>query len=165
MWISKIGFEVWTEDAVYAGTDHLVTIEVMRDNRVLWAGKFDYSTEDDLEAGAQRWYGYVVPGLYLDETPPLPEGIGRIPAPYPSQGMEYSNGLHDHMRCRLHIHGDDMWTKDRVDIWVKEIKQVATSFDTLDWVEQDWTHLGAWTQDTNLSWDGGEGFTTWTLLV
>lgn len=166
MWIGKIGFTVRTKDAVHAGTDHLVTVEIMRDQRVLWAGKFDYVTEDDLERGAERFYGYVVPGLYLDATPPLPEGIGRIPAPYPSRGMEYSNGLAKHMKCRLRIHGDDMWTKDRVDIWLKYIRQLATSFDTLDWIEdQDWTKLGSWTQDANLSTDTSEGTTIWTLLV
>ncbi len=166
MWVGRIGFIVWTKDAMVAGTDHLVIVEIIRDGRVLWAGKFDYATEDDLEPGAQRFYGYVVPGLYLDETPPLPEGIGRIPAPYPALGMEYSNGLNGHMQCRLRIHGDDLWTKDQVDIWTKDIRQLATSFDTLEWIEdQNWARLGSWTQDVNLSTDRAEGATTWTLAV
>ena len=59
-----------------------------------------------------------------------------------------------------------MWTKDQVDIWLKNIRQLATSFDTLDWIEdQDWTKLGSWTRDVNLSTDTSEGATTWTLGV
>ena len=49
-----------------------------------------------------------------------------------------------HLRCRLRIRGDDLWTKDKVDIWVKPIRQGATRFDTLDWIEdRDWTRLGS----------------------
>lgn len=164
MWVGKMGFMVWTKDAVHAGTDHLVTVEVMRDNRVLWAGRFDFPTEDDLEPGAQRFYGYEINGLFLDDTPPLPAGIGRIPSPYPSRGMEYSHGLSGHLRSRLRIHGHDMWTKDKVEIYVKEIRQLATSFDTLEWIEDsDWTKLGTWGADADLSTDSSEGSTTWTL--
>jgi hypothetical protein len=57
-----------------------------------------------------------------------------------------------------------MWVKEHVDFSIKEIREVATSFDTLAW-KQDatWKIVGNFGQDVALSTDGNEGFTTWTL--
>ena len=166
MWIGNIGFMVWTKDAPVAGTDSLVTVEILRNGNHLFTGRVDFPQLDDLERGSVRFYGYTVPNRYLDRTPQLPDGIGRIPPPYPDTGIEFSDGLFGHLSCRLRIHSDDMWTKDRVDIYVKETRLVATSFDTVAWrTDQFWTHLGMWTQDINLSTDSNEGPNTWTLGV
>jgi hypothetical protein len=166
MWIAAIGFQVSTANTTYAGTDSLLTVEILRDDSNLITGRLDYTDQDDHERGDSRFYGYTIPQLFLDKTPPLPDGVGQIPAPYPEPGMEFSNGIAGHLKCRLRIGNDDMWIKDQVDIYVRYIKRVATSFDTLDWqLDADWTYLGAWTQDVKMSTDSSEGPASWTLNI
>lgn len=163
VWVSAIGFRVGTEDAAFAGTDSLITVEIIRDGDHLFTGRLDFGHLDDHERGDSRFYGFTVPELYLDETSRLPEGIGRIPMPYPNTGIEFSNGIHPHLKCRLRIHADDMWIKDVVEIYIKEAQLDGAS---LAWAEAPiWTRLGAWTQDVPMSRDSSEGETTWTLLT
>ena len=71
-----------------------------------------------------------------------------------------------HLNIRLRIRGRDMWIKDQVDLHVIFIRQKATSFDTLAWIEDTyWTYIAPWTQDVAMSKDSEEGVTTWTLLL
>jgi hypothetical protein len=167
MWIGAIRLIVATEDAPNAGTDSPVQATILRDGGELRVLNLDYPAEDDLERGAIRNYDYSGPTKLPrrnDQTPELPPGIGQIPMPYPGYGFEFSNGLNGHLRIRLRIRGDDMWIKDNVDLYVKLIRRVATSFDTLDWQrDADWTYIASWTQDVALSTDSSEGVTTWTL--
>ena len=167
MWIGAIRLVVATEDAPNAGTDSLVQATILRDGSELRVLNLDYPAEDDLEPGAIRNYEYIGPTKLPrrnDRTPELPPGIGRNPMPYPGYGFEFSNGLNSHLRIRLRIRGDDMWIKDNVDLYVKLIRQRATSFDTLDWQEDaHWTYIASWSQDAAMSTDSSEGFTTWTL--
>lgn len=169
MWIGAIRLNVATVDQPHAGTDHLVQATVIRDGAELRVLNLDYPTEDDLEPGAIRNYDYIGPTKLPrrnDQTPQLPDGIGRIPMPYPGYGFEFSNGLSGHLRIRLRIRGDDMWIKDNVSLYVRYIRQVATSFDTLAWIEDSfWTYIASWGQDAPLSTDSSEGFTTWTLIL
>lgn len=169
MWIGAIRLIVQTADKRYAGTDDLVQMHVLRDGHELRLLNLDYPTEDDLERGAIRNYDYSGPTKLPrrnDKTPVLPPGIGQIPMPYPGYGFEFSNGLHGHLKLKLQIRGDDLWIKDNVDLYVRFIRQRATSFDTLDWIEDsNWTYIASWTQDVVLSTDGDEGFTTWTLKL
>lgn len=169
MWIGAIRLTAHTEDAPYAGTDHLLQATIIRDGQELRVLNLDYPTEDDLERGAIRNYDYIgstrLPRRN-DQTPELPPGVGRIPMPYPGYGFEFSNGLSDHLRIRLRIRGDDMWIKDQVDLYVQFIRQVATSFDTLAWRRDNfWTYIASWTQDVAMSTDSSEGFTTWNLVL
>ena len=167
MWIGSIRLMVETKNATNAGTDNLVQATVLRDGTELRILNLDYPTEDDLERGAIRNYDYMGPTKLPrrnDQTPELPAGIGQNPMPYPGYGFEYSNGLGQHLKLRLRIRGDDMWIKDNVDLYVRFIRQRATSFDTLAWQEDpDWTYIASWTQDVGMSTDSGEGVTTWTL--
>jgi hypothetical protein len=167
MWIGAIRLVVQTKNAPNAGTDSLVQAVVLRDNNALRTLNLDYPTENDLERGAIRAYDYSGPTRLPrrnDRTPELPPGIGQNPMPYPGYGFEFSNGLHGHLRLQLRINGDDMWIKDDVDLYVRFIRQRATSFDTLAWQEDsDWTYMASWTQDVALSTDSSEGVTTWTL--
>ena len=169
MWIGAIRLTVRTEDAPFAGTDSLVQATVIRDGTELRILNLDYPTEDDLERGAIRNYDYIGPTKLPrknDQTPELPDGIGRIPMPYPGYGFEFSNGLSGHLNIRLRIRGRDMWIKDQVDLHVIFIRQKATSFDTLAWIEDTyWTYIASWTQDVAMSKDSEEGVTTWTLLL
>jgi hypothetical protein len=169
MWIGSMRLTVQTEDAPYAGTDSLVQAVVLRDGVQLRVLNLDYPTENDLERGALRNYDYMGPTKLPrrnDQTPELPPGIGQIPMPYPGYGFEFSNGLAGHLRIRLRTNGDDMWIKDNVDLYVRQIRQVATSFDTLDWQEDTfWTYVSSWPQDVAMSTDSSEGFTSWNLVL
>jgi hypothetical protein len=169
MWVGAIRLNVHTKDARNAGTDSLVQATVIRDGNELRVLNLDYLAENDLERGAIRNYDYIGP-LKLprrnDKTPSLPDGIGQIPMPYPGYGFEFSNGLNGHLTIRLRIRGDDMWIKDNVDLYVRFIRQRATSFDTLAWIDDlDWTYIASWTQDVAMSTDSSEGATTWNLKL
>ncbi len=164
MWIGSMRLGVQTQDSRDAGTDSLVTADVLRDGVLVARLRLDYIYEDDLERGAFRNYTYLQLPRRNDQTPELPPGIGQSPMPYPDYGLEFSNGLAGHLRIRLHIHGDDMWIKDNVHLDIREVRHVATSFDTLDWRQDtQWTSYADWTQDVRLSTDSHEGVTTWAL--
>jgi hypothetical protein len=167
MWIGAIRLIAETTDSLDAGTDSLVQASVLRDGTALRVLNLDFPTEDDLERGAIRNYDYSGPTKLPrrnDQTPELPPGIGRIPMPYPGYGFEFSRGLNGHLRLQLRIRGNDLWIKDNIDLFVRFIRRRATSFDTLDWVEDpDWTYVASWTRDVGMSTDAGEGVTTWTL--
>ena len=169
MWIGAIRLVVETKDSVDAGTDSLVQATILRDGVELRVLNLDFPTEDDLERGAIRNYDYVGPTKLPrrnDKTPELPPGIGQSPMPYPGYGFEFSSGLNSHLILRLRIRGDDMWIKDNVDLYVRTIRQKATSFDTLAWAEDpDWTYIASWTQDVSMSTDSSEGSTTWNLRL
>jgi hypothetical protein len=169
MWIGSIRLVVETKDALDAGTDSLVQASVLRDGSALRVLNLDYPTEDDLERGAIRNYDYIGPTKLPrrnDKTPELPPGVGQNPMPYPGYGFEFSNGLHGHLVLQLRIRGDDMWIKDDVDLYVRVIRERATSFDTLAWVEDsDWTYIASWTRDVAMSTDSDEGSTTWNLRL
>jgi hypothetical protein len=166
MWIGSIKLGVRTKDAPDAGTDDLIVARILRDGTDVVGLRLDYSGEDDLERGATRNYVYPVLPRRNHRTPQLPPGIGQNPMPYPSEGIEFSDGLRGHLKVILITSGVDMWVKDNVDFYVKEIRQVATSFDTLAWVKDvDWSYLGTWSQDVALSWDPTEGIPVWTMSL
>lgn len=169
MWIGSIRLVVQTKDSLNAGTDSLVQAGVLRDGNELRVLNLDYPTENDLERGAIRNYDYMGPTKLPrrnDQTPELPPGIGQIPMPYPGYGFEFSHGLNGHLALRLRIRGDDMWIKDNVDLFVRFIRQIATSFDTLAWVEdQNWTYIASWGRDVPMSTDSSEGVTAWKLVL
>jgi hypothetical protein len=169
MWIGAIRFVVQTKDQRFAGTDSLVQATVMRDGHALRVLNVDHLHEDDLERGAIRNYDYVGPTKLPrrnDKTRELPNGIGQIPMPYPGYGFEFSDGLAKHLTIRLQINGSDMWIKDNVDLYIRQIRQRATSFDTLDWQEDtNWTYIATWSQDVAMSTDAREGKTTWNLIL
>lgn len=161
MWIGSIRLIVDTKNTANAGTDSLVKAHVVRDGAKLATLRLDYPTEDDLERNAIRNYDYMGPTKLPrknDKTPELPSGVGQSPMPYPGYGFEFSNGLHGHLTLQLEIMGDDMWIKDNVDLYVRQIRPKATSFDTLAWVEDsEWTYIATWSKDVAMSTDSGEG--------
>lgn len=167
MWIGAIRLRVRTKDAQDAGTDSLVQAAVLRDGNQLRLLNLDYPNEDDLERGAVRNYDYIGPTKLPrrnDQTPELPPGIGQTPMPYPDYGLEFSNGMNGHLKIRLKTNGDDMWIKDSVELFVRQIRLKPTSFDTLAWQEDaNWSQVGSWNQDVAMSTDSSEGTSTWTL--
>lgn len=164
MWIGAIRLIVQTKNAHNAGTDHKVTSQVLRDGEPLVELVLDYPTEDDLERGARRAYDYVGPTKLPrrnDQTPQLPDGVGQSPMPYPGYGLEFSKGLSQHLTLRTRIRGDDLWIKDKVDLYVQQIRRRATSFDTIEWrCDEEWTYVASWTADKVLSTDPAEGVAT-----
>jgi hypothetical protein len=159
MWIGAIRLRVRTMDAAGAGTDHLVTATIVREGVDVVRLALDYQDEDDLQRGAVRNYDYSKLHWDNDETPRLPDGVMSTPMPYPSWGIEFSHGLHGHLKIRLEIHGDDRWDKDDVRLHIREIREVATSFDTVEWREDSgWTHIGTWNNNIAMSSDSDEGF-------
>lgn len=169
MWIGSIRLIAATADTPHAGTDSLVQTTVLRDGVSLRLLNLDYPTEDDLERGAIRAYDYIGPTKLPrrnDQTPELPPGIGQIPMPYPGYGFEFSNGLSGHLKIQLRIRNDDMWVKDSVDLYVRYIRERATSFDTLDWIEDPaWSYIASWPRDVAMSTDPGERVSAWTLAL
>jgi hypothetical protein len=164
MWIGSIRLRVRTKDVLDAGTDNLVSATIVRDGVEIKKLLLDYPSENDLERGAIRNYDYIGPTKLQrnnDKTPELPPDIGQIPMPYPSYGLEFSNGLEGHLTLRLRIGGDDMWIKDSVELYIREIRLKATSSDTLEWQEDTgWTFIGTWSKDVAMSTDSSEGFST-----
>lgn len=169
MWIGAIRLNVGTKDERFAGTDSLIQAAVRRDGTTLGLLNLDYPTIDDHERGDARNYDYIGPTKLVrnnDATPELPDGIGRIPMPYPGYGYEFSNGLSGHLTIQLRIRGDDMWIKDFVHLYVIFIRLVATSFDTLAWIEDNhWTYIASWTRDFEMSTDSDEGITRLNLVL
>jgi len=158
MWIGSIRLDVATKDANFAGTDSLVRALIVRDGSELLGLRLDYPAENDLERGASRDYDYFTLPRINDQTPQLPDGIGQSPMPYPDHGIEFSSGMAGHLTLRLKIGGDDMWIKDQVDLYIREVRLVNTSFDTLEW-----KHVATWGKDVAMSTDSGEGKSTWNL--
>lgn len=166
MWIGSMRLTVETKNAPHAGTDSLVQVNVLRDGMSLRTLNLDYPAEDDLERGAHRNYNYLRLPRENDQTPELPSGVGQNPMPYPGYGFEFSNGLSGHLTLRVRIGGDDMWIKDRVDLYVRSVRRVATSWDTLDWIEDaTWSYVASWTRDVKMSRDSGEGYATLDLQL
>lgn len=166
MWIGAIRLAVETKDSSYAGTDSLVTTAVLRDGDEIVRLRVDYAEENDLERGAVRNYDYLGLPRRNDQTPELPDGIGQNPMPYPDYGLEFSSGLENHLVLRLEIHNDDMWIKDNVRLYVKQIRQKATSFDTVGWKEDsNWDYVGSWNRDVAMSTDWEEGARAWRLRL
>ena len=166
MWIGAIKLFVGTKDAPYAGTDDLIQATVLRDGNEVARLNLDWPNIDDNERGDQRAYTYFNLARRNDGTPQLPPGIGQNPMPYPDHGIEFSYGLANHLKIRLSTGGADMWIKDFVDLYVREIRLMATSFDTVAWIEDStWTFIGRWGKDVALSWDLFEGVPFHTMKL
>ena len=169
MWLGAVSLVVTTAAVRDAGTDDLITARLFRDDVALRDLRLDFPTEDDHEPGDIRTYAFGGPGKWPrvhDRTPPLPPGIGQSPMPYPGYGFEFSSGLAGHLRLQLRTGGSDMWLKDNVDLNVKEVRQRATSFDTLDWMlDPDWRYLASWPRDVAFSRDPRQGSATWMLVL
>jgi len=166
MWVGSIKLLVQTADLVDAGTDNLVTATVVRDGYEVRQLKLDYPIENDLEHGAVRDYVYFNLTRSNDQTLELPPGIGQTPAPYPSHGIEFSNGLHGHLKLRLRIGGDDMWIKDSVDLYVRQVRLKTSGIDSAFWQEDvGWNYIGSWPADKSMSQDPDEGFAVMNLSL
>ncbi len=59
-----------------------------------------------------------------------------------------------------------MWIKNNLDLYVDNVSEQATSFDTVDWQEDSfWSYVATWSKDVAMSTDFDEGFTTCTVYL
>ncbi len=154
---------VETKDARWAGTDSLVTATIVRDGVELLVRGVDHVGEDDLERGTIRNFDYYNLPLVNDETELLPEGVGTNVPPHPSFGFEFSNGLSGHLMLRLRISSDDMWIKDKIELYVRDIRWIPAA---LNWQEDSsWSYIAYWGQDIEMSTDPDEGYAVLNLIL
>jgi hypothetical protein len=164
MWIGSIRLRIRTEDVPHAGTDSEVRVTIMRDGQDVQTVSLDLPGEDNLERGTTRDYVYTRLERSNDQTPELPDGLATSPSPYPSYGVEFSDGVFRHLGLRFRIRGSDMWIKDNVDIAVREIEKVPEGFDSWVWRESSaWIHVGTRSADVRMSTDSDEGVRTMVL--
>ncbi len=59
-----------------------------------------------------------------------------------------------------------MWIKDKVDLYIREMSEHSTSFDTYEWFEDEsWTYVASWSKDVAMSTDSDEGVKTLNLVL
>jgi hypothetical protein len=163
MWIGEIRLVVVTKNVSHAGTDSLVNAVLLRDDNPLVTLRLDRRRVDDLERGSTNDFRFLNLPRLNDHTPELPPSVLQFPMPYPPSGIEFSNGLPGHLKFRLTIGGDDMWIKDRVDLFINQFQFTS---EAQDWVlDQGWSAIGSWGQDVKMSTDFWEGSDKWILGV
>lgn len=165
MWVSSLRLRVKTKARAGAGTDNVVTVEVLRDGQRVANLKLDHRGQDDLEPGATQDFDYTGPTA-LPRTPDDPQHRppGAREGPPPPHGIEFGRGLKGHIGLRATIHGTDAWTKDDIELHVKEIRQKPDINGRLSWSEDAaWTRVAHWTQDATLTGDSQRGPATWTM--
>ena len=168
MWIGAMRLVVGTADLPDGGTESVVQAAVLRDDTELVVLNLDYPKENDLERGAIRKYDYSGPTKLPrrhDGTAEMPSGVAVYPMPYPGYGFEFSDGLVGHLRIELRINGDDLWIKDKVDLYVKFIREQQKTYGSMWREDPDWTYIGTWARDVALSRDPVEGVAKWTLVL
>jgi hypothetical protein len=51
-------------------------------------------------------------------------------------------------------------------LYVQQIREQATSFDTLAWIQDsEWHYVATWSRDVAMTTDSSEGVTTWNLQL
>jgi hypothetical protein len=154
-WFSRIAFRVRPKTAVSPVSLRDVSVEIFRDGVFVArsALRLDGSTE------LARDVGWVlvsdIAGVHPDRTAAGPVEDEQLPMPRPPNGIEFSRGLQGHFECRLRMAGDGGRAEERVEVHVKECRLGAGECDPRHWgVEDEWTHVGSWTSDADVTVDG-----------
>jgi hypothetical protein len=154
MWIGAVRLVVKTKDRRFAGTDSEVQMGVLRNGWELAYGPLDKASVDDHERGDERAYDFIFNDWFNDRTQPIDFDPSPNPPPYPDRGIEYSNGLGGHFGIRLRIMGADMWIKDELHIYTKQIRLKSTSQSEPSWrIDADWHYEGSSLTDVRMSTD------------
>ena len=169
MWVGAIKLLVDTDYAMSAGTKDLVDVSFRRDGKSL----FDYPLDFPPLTGIERlstniyvWSGKDALPRRNDKTPELPSGEVQIPMPYPSYGIEFSDGLNGHLGLRINIRGDDKLMVGLVELSVKHIKLENGPLGFQLWRRgSHWSQLGSWLGTWILSTDPHEGQKSFDLDV
>lgn len=164
-YISEIGWEITTADTEwYRGTDSRVTVEIIRDDDRILLLNVEPGHTSRLDRGDSAFHYWTFKGFFPVESEYVTYGAG---IGFPRDGVEFPEDIQGHLKCKFRIHGDDLWTKDNIEGYVRYVrpKHIPGTIDSHVWVDDlNWTHVGTFSQDANLSTDRSEGYTTWTLL-
>ncbi len=162
-YVSRLGWDIKTHPEPGAGTDSPVTVTILRDDAPILALNVEPGETTRLDRGSSAFYYWKFTGAIFE-----PGGIHSWIAGlgYPD-GIEFSNDIHGHLKCRFQILGRDLWKKDNIGAHVKYArpKHVEGTIDSFKWVEDlNWTKVGDFVQDVKMSTEFGEGFPVWTLI-
>lgn len=162
-YISQIGWQIKTHSDRYSGTNSRVTVEILRDDRLIIALNIEPGNTGRLSRGESIFYYWTFAGAYFMPGD-IMTWIGGLPYP---DGVEFPNDIKGHLKCRFRIHGDDLWKKDEIIGYVKYTRyyHISGTTDDFEWnPDLNWTNVGVFGRDGILSTDSDEGYTTWTLL-
>ena len=162
-YVSAFGWDIQTDSDPGAGTDSLVTLTILREDFPVISLVVEPGETGRLDRGASQFFMWQPQGTFFV---PATNVTWIASLPYPN-AVEFPDGVEGHMRAQFQIHGDDMWKKDKVSAYVKysHYEAVPGTIDSFVWVEDlNWSHVGDFTQDVEMSTDSTEGLTTWTLL-
>jgi hypothetical protein len=163
MWIGALCLRVTTKAQPHSGTDYVVTAEMLRDGEVVQRFKLDYGAMDDMEPGATMDYCFAgAEGLPRkhDRTPRFKRGHREVEAP--GHGIEFSKGLNGHLAFRFKVQGPDVWLKDVIQLFIRELHPVRSE-SGVQWVEDKaWNHVATWGRDVPV---GAEGSRLLTLKL
>ena len=146
-YISAIGWDIKTSDEPGSGTDSRVTVTILRDDSAILSLNVEPGETVRLDRGNSVFHSWKFRGAIF----------------VPSDVISWVGGL----GYRFTIHGDDLWRKDDIIGYVRYTRpqHVPGTIDSQIWVDDiNWTNVGNFTQDVNLSTDASEGFTNWTLI-
>lgn len=161
-YVRALGWDIATAADPGSGTDSNVTLEILRDGQVVIALNVEPGETERLDRGNSVFHYHYVVGTHF-EPGDIVSWVGGLGYP---NGIEFSDDIGGHLRCRLRIHGDDKWVKDNIGAYVKYTspQHVAGTIDSQIWADDiSWTFIGNFSQDVAMSTDAGEGVSTWTL--
>lgn len=162
-YISEIAWDIKTSNRRWSGTDSPVSVEIIRDKDIIIALNVEPGNTGRLDRGDSEfhWWGFRGSHFAPGDTFRWVSGL-----PYP-EAAEFPEGIKGSLKCRFKIHGDDMWIKDNVEAYVRYTKptHIEGTIDSMKWVDDiNWTHVGTFSVDGNISTDLSEGVRMWTLL-
>ena len=162
-YVSAMGWDIKTSGEPGSGTDSQVTVTILRDDAPILSLNVEPGETTRLDRGNSVFHSWKFTGTIF-----VPSDITSWVAgmSYPD-GVEFPEDIKGHLKCRFEIHGADLWRKDNIGAYVKYThpEHVPGTIDSFVWVDDlNWTFVGNFVQDVELSTDTGEGFSTWTLL-
>ena len=162
-YVSEIGWHIKTSTEPGSGTDSRVTVTILRDDAPILALNVEPGETEKLDRGNSVFHWWKFRGAIFvpSDITSWAAGLG-----YPN-AVEFPDDVQGHLKCRFEIHGDDLWRKDDIIGYVRytKPKHVPGTIDSQIWVDDiNWTHVGAFTQNVNLSTDASEGYQKWTLI-
>jgi hypothetical protein len=170
MWVGGIKLLFYSSYNALLGTKSLVEASIRRDGDSLFVFPLDYPPIVGIEhesTNIYEWSGQSALPRRNDKTHTLPSGEVEFPMPYPSYGIEFSDGMSGHLSLRIIIRGDDELGIDLVELSVKRIRLVNGPFGLFQlWSRSShWSEVGSWPGTWFLSTDPNEGQRTVDLVV
>lgn len=160
-YVSEIAWDIETDEQVWSGTDSPVSVDIVRDGDTVITLSVEPGGTDRLDRGDTEFHWWDFRGTYFAPGD-FVRWVGGLPYP---EAVEFPDGVEGSLECRFRIHGDDMWTKDRIDAYVRYTEPTAQGGTLSKWTDDiNWTHVGTFSKDADISTDRREGYTTWTLI-